>query len=106
MCFEMGLYVLVFVVEISGFDFMVYFYCGGSKLNEIGVWFDFINGLFQDIFFIFQIFFLIRGDKIYFYLFESDVCIKFFYFIFFGWCIENCMFLNLIVNIYFLIFNI
>lgn len=97
-CPETGLYALAFAVETSGLDFMVYFYRGGSKLNEIGVWPDSSNGLLQDTSSTLQIFLLTRGDQIYLYPSESDARIKPFHSTFSGWRIENRTLLNLIVN--------
>uniref|UniRef100_A0A8W8LPU8 C1q domain-containing protein n=1 Tax=Magallana gigas TaxID=29159 RepID=A0A8W8LPU8_MAGGI len=88
-CPETGLYALAFAVETSGLDFMVYFYRGGSKLNEIGVWPDSSNGLLQDTSSTLQIFLLTRGDQIYLYPSESDARIKPFHSTFSGWRIEN-----------------
>lgn len=103
-----GLYALAFAVETSGLDFMVYFYRGGSKVNEIGVWPDSSNGLLQDTSSTLQLFFLDGGDKIYLYPSESDARIKPFHSTFSGWRIamNNRTLLNLIVNIiYFLTFT-
>nr|XP_034307322.1 uncharacterized protein LOC117682870 isoform X1 [Crassostrea gigas] len=88
-CPETGLYALAFAVETSGLDFMVYFYRGGSKLNEIGVWPDSSNGLLQDTSSTLQLFFLSRGEKIYLYSDESDTRIKPFHSTFSGWRIET-----------------
>lgn len=87
-CPEQGLYALAFSVETSGKDFMVYFYRGGSKLNEIGVWPDSSSGVLQDTSSTLQLFFLSRGDKIYLYPSESDAIIKPFHSTFSGWHIE------------------
>lgn len=87
-CPETGLYALAFSAETSGKDFMVYFYRGGSKLNEIGVWPDSSSGVLQDTSSTLQLFFLSRGDKIYLYPSESDAIIKPFHSTFSGWHIE------------------